>query len=84
MQSTTTQAAPAAAAAIDPDTLSTLFIADAALRRLCDCFTLQRHPLEGFASPAPSLTVLHLIVGDISDRVAEATNALLAAQETQP
>ena len=83
MQSTT-QAAPAAPAAIDPDTLSTLFIADAALRRLCDCFTLQQHPMEGFAPPALSQTVLHLIVGDISDRVAEATNALLAAQETQP
>ena len=83
MQSTT-QAAPAAAAAIDPDTLSSLFIADAALRRLCDCFTLQQHPMEGFAPPALSQTVLHLIVGDISDRVAEATNALLAAQETQP
>ena len=80
MQSTT-QAAPAA---IAPETLSTLFIADAALRRLCDCFTLQQHPLEGFAPPALSQTVLHLIVGDISDRVAEATNALLAAQETQP
>ena len=83
MQSTT-QAAPAAAAAIDPDTLSSLFIADAALRRLCDCFTLQQHPMKGFAPPALSQTVLHLIVGDISDRVAEATNALLAAQETQP
>lgn len=83
MQSTT-QAAPAAPAAIDPDTLSSLFIADAALRRLCDCFTLQRHPLEWFATPAPSLTVLHLIVEDISERVAEATNALLATQETQP
>lgn len=83
MQSTT-QAAPAAAAAIDPETLSTLFIADAALRRLCDCFTLQQHPMEGFAPPALSQTVLHLIVENISDRVAEATNALLATQETQP
>ena len=83
MQSTT-QAAPAAAAAIDPDTLSTLFIADAALRRLCDCFTLQRHPLEGFAPPALSQTVLHLIVENISERVAECTHALLATQETQP
>ena len=80
MQSTT-QAAPAA---IDPETLSSLFIADAALRRLCDCFTLQQHPMEGFAPPALSQTVLHLIVENISERVAEATNALLAAQETQP
>ena len=83
MQSTT-QAAPAAAAAIDPETLSTLFIADAALRRLCDCFTLQQHPMKGFAPPAPSLTVLHLIVEDISERVAECTHALLTTQETQP
>ena len=80
MQSTT-QAAPAA---IDPETLSSLFIADAALRRLCDCFALQRQPFEGFAPPALSQTVLHLILENISERVAECTHALLATQETQP
>ena len=78
------QAAPAAATAIDPETLSDLFIADAALRRLCECLDRQRHPAPGFNSPTVSLTVLHLIVENISERVAECTHALLTAQETQP
>ena len=81
MQSTT-QAAPAAVAAnaIDPETLSSLFIADAALRRLCDCLTL----VEGVPSLVPSHTVLHLIMEDISERVAECAHALLAGQAVQP
>lgn len=82
MQSTTTHAAPAAPAAIDPDTLADLFIADAALRRLGECLDLQRHPLPGFVRPALSLTVMHLIIEDISERVAACAHALLA-QETQ-
>ena len=80
MQSTT-QAAPAA---IDPETLSDLFIADAALRRLCECLDRQRHPVPGFEGAAVSLTVLHLIVENISERVAECTHALLTTQETRP
>lgn len=86
MQSTTAQAAPvvAAANALDPDTLSDLFIADAALRRLCDCLALQRHPVPGFATPALSQAVLHLIVEDISERVAACTHAWLAAPVAQP
>ena len=57
----TTQAAPAAPAAIDPDTLSSLFIADAALRRLSECLALQRHPMPGFNRPALPLTVLFML-----------------------
>ena len=80
MQSTT-QAAPAA---IDPDTLSSLFIADAALRRLSDCLALQRHPTPGFNRPALPLPVLDHLVENISERVASCTHALLAAPEVQP
>ena len=79
MQSTT-QAAPAA---IDPETLSDLFIADAALRRLCECLDRQRHPVPGVGSPTLSLTVLHLVIENISERLAECTHALLTTQEAQ-
>ncbi len=82
MQSTTTPAAPAAA--ISPETLSDLFIADAALRRLSECLALQRHPMPGFNRPALPLTVLDHLVENISERVASCTHALLAAPEVQP
>ena len=82
MQSTTTPAAPAAA--ISPETLADLFIADAALRRLSECLALQRHPMPGFNGPALPLTVLDHLVENISERVASCTHALLAAPEVQP
>lgn len=82
---TATATAPAApAAAIDPATLSDLFIADAALRRLSECLALQRHPMPGFNRPALPLTVLDHLVENISERVASCTHALLAAPEVQP
>ena len=58
----TIQAAPAA---IDPETLSSLFIADAALRRLSECLALQRHPMPGFNRPSVPLTVLDHLVENI-------------------
>lgn len=78
------QATPVAPAAIDPETLSDLFIADAALRRLSECLALQRHPMPGFNRPALPLPVLDHLVGNISERVASCTHALLAAPEVQP
>ena len=80
-----TATAPAApAAAIAPETLSDLFIADAALRRLSECLALQHHPMPGFNGPALPLPILNHLVGNISERVASCTHALLAAPEVQP
>lgn len=77
-----TQATPAAA--ICPEALADLFIADAALRRLSECLALQRHPMPGFNRPSVPLTVLDHLVENISERVASCTHALLAAPEAQP
>ena len=76
-----TQATPVA---IDPDHLSSLFIVDAVLRRLSECLSLQANPMPDYAAPAIPRAVLHLIVEDLSDRMANYTHALLASQEVQP
>ena len=75
MQSTTTQAAPAAAA-IAPDTLSSLYIADATLRRLCDHLSRMVHPLPDMDTPL-SMHQLLLTLEDTSERLATAVNELM-------
>ena len=68
-------------AALDPDTLSSLYITDATLRRLCDHLSQMICPAPGAVFAPLTMRQLHATLEDISERLAG--DVYLLMQEAQ-
>ena len=83
-----TQAAAAATAlraSSAAEHIASLFVADAALRRICEVLDYSTlTPAPGFTLPSIPPAVLQLLLDDISERMASYVHDLLLGQEVQP